>query len=67
MKFSEELTKTLMAKLTPEEYEQLKRETQGIVTKSKLLGKFGGAMSALKLGLIAAAGVLVYNGIKKKG
>lgn len=66
LKFSEELTKTLMAKLTPEEYEQLKRETQGIVTKSKLLGKFGGAMSALKWGLIAAAGILVYNGIKNK-
>lgn len=64
VKYSEELTKTLMAKLTQEEYAQLMEETQGIVTKSKLKAKFGGAMSVLKWGLLAAAGLVLYNSIK---
>lgn len=62
--YSEELTKTLMAKLTPEEYEQLKQETRGIVTKAKLNAKFGSALSFLKWGLLAAAGLVVYNKLK---
>lgn len=61
VKYSEELTKTLMQKLTKEEYDQLMRETQGIVTKSKLTAKFGGAMSVLKWGLIGAAGLVLYK------
>lgn len=66
VEFSEELTKTLMEKLTPEEYEQLKKETQGIVTKQKLLAQFSGAGSLLKWGLLAAAGLVVYKTIKNK-
>lgn len=66
VKYSEELTRALMAKLTPEEYEQLMRETQGIVTKSKLTAKFGGAMSILKWGLLAGAGYVLYNFFKDR-
>lgn len=64
VKYSEELTKALMAKLTPEEYSQLMNETKGIVTKSKLTAKFGGAMSVLKWGLLAAAGLVMYKFLK---
>lgn len=65
IKYSEELTKVLMERLTPEEYEQLMEETRGIVTKSNLKAKFGGALSALKWGLIAAAGYVLYKAFKK--
>jgi hypothetical protein len=66
VKYSEELTKVLMERLTPEEYEQLMEETQGIVTKSRLLSKFGGSFAVLKWGLLAAAGYVVYDYFKKK-
>lgn len=66
VQYSDELTQVLLKKLTPEEYEQLKRETQGIVTKSKLTAKFGGALSFLKLVLVAAAGLVIYKSIKTK-
>lgn len=66
VQYSDELTQVLLKKLTPEEYEQLKRETQGIVTKSKLTAKFGSAISFLKWGLVAAAGLVIYKSILKK-
>lgn len=66
IKYSEELTKTLMSKLTEEEYQQLLEETNGIVTRQKLLAQFGGFGSAFKWGLIAAAGVVIYKTIKNK-
>lgn len=65
VKYSDELTKTLMEKLTPEEYQQLMEETQGVVTKAKLNAKFGGALSILKWGLLAVAGYVVYDYFKK--
>lgn len=66
VKYSDELTKTLLNKLTPEEYEQLKRETNGIVTKTRLSSRFNGAFGLLKWLLIGAAGYVVYRGIKNK-
>lgn len=66
VQFSDELTKILLEKLTPEEYQQLKNETQGIVTKQKLFSKFSGAFSFLKWGLVVVAGVVVYKSIFKK-
>lgn len=66
VQYSDELTQVLLKKLTPEEYEQLKRETQGIVTKSKLTAKFGSALSLLKWVLVAAAGLVIYKSIKTK-
>lgn len=66
VKYSDELTKTLLNKLTPEEYAQLKSETEGIVTKTRLGSRFSGAMDFLKWGLIGVAGFLVYRTIKNK-
>ena len=65
VKYSDELTKTLMEKLTPEEYQQLMEETQGVVTKAKLNAKFGSALAGLKWGLVAIAGYIVYDYFKK--
>ena len=65
VKYSDELTKVLVSKLTPEEYQQLLEETRGIVTKSKITSKLGGAFSVLKFGLLVAAGFAVYQSIKK--
>lgn len=66
VKFSDELTRTLVAKLTPEEFEQLKQETNGIVTKQKILSSIGGGFAALKWILIAGAGIGAYYLINKK-
>lgn len=66
VKYSDELTKTLLNKLTPEEYEQLKRETNGIVTKTRLSSRFSGAFGLLKWGAVFAGGLLVYKYIKDK-
>lgn len=66
VKYSDELTKTLLNKLTPEEYEQLMRETNGIVTKTRLSSRFSGAFGLLKWLLIGAAGYVVYRSIKNK-
>lgn len=66
VKYSEELTKTLMQKLTPEEYQQLLSETQGIVTKSKLSAQFKGGLGVIKWGLIAVAGLALYKVFKNQ-
>lgn len=67
VQYSDELTKILMEKLTPEEYQQLMEETQGIVTKRKLIERLGGGMSVLKLVLIAAGAYLIYDYFKQDG
>lgn len=65
VKYSDELTKILQSKLTAEEYEQLKQETAGLITKSKLqqrLNSFGGTAKTL---LSVALGVgLAYGAYK---
>ena len=63
VKYSDELTKTLLAKLTPEEYEQLKQETAGMITRAKLFTKFNNwiwwaAGAAVLIGSIALARVM---------
>ena len=55
-----------MDKLTPEEYEQLKKETQGIVTKSRLVSRLSGWGDMAKFSLLALGGLLVYKLIKDK-
>lgn len=57
VKWSKELTAILAQKLTPEEYEQLKAETQGIVTRARIRQAIGSYWDALR---IAALGVGVY-------
>lgn len=64
VKYSDELTKILMDKLTDEEYQQLMQETQGIVTKSKLVSKLGSGLSWMKWVLLGAAGLALYNAFK---
>ena len=54
VKYSDELTAKLVAKLTPEEYEQLKRETAGMLTRESLKSRFSGGWTATKLLVIAA-------------
>lgn len=61
VKYSQELTKALTDKLTPEEYQQLLDETRGIVTKAKIKSSLGSYGSVLKWVAIAAAGVLAYR------
>lgn len=61
VKWSDELTKTLMAKLTPEEYEQLRNETAGIVTKSNLRAKLGSWGTMFKVAAMLLAGAFAYK------
>lgn len=65
VQFSNELTKTLTSKLTAAEYQQLKEETAGIVTKAKIYNRISGATSFIKYGLIAAGAFIGINYIRK--
>ena len=58
VKYSDELTKALASKLTPQEYEQLKQETAGMITKARLLERLGGFGSVAKY---AAIGLLIFG------
>lgn len=65
VKYSDKLTKTLMSKLTEEEYNQLMQETQGIVTKASLKARLGGMANLGKYLLYAAGAYLVYTVISQ--
>lgn len=65
VKWSKELTAILASKLTDEEYEQLKAETAGIVTKAKLKVMFGSMVNVAKYALVAGGVYLLYQTIKK--
>lgn len=60
VKFSDDLTKALLAKLTPEEYEQLMSETKGLVTQAALKERFG---SNLKWWLLAGGAIAILGGL----
>lgn len=64
VEFSKELNEILMAKLTPEEYAQLKNETAGIVTKARLRQLFVNYKNILIWAVIAFAGYSAYMMIK---
>lgn len=66
VRYSDELTAILMKRLTPEEYQQLLEETQGIVTKARLSAQVQGAMGIVKWGLFAAAGFVIYKAIRNR-
>lgn len=66
VRYSDELTAILMKRLTPEEYQQLLEETQGIVTKARLSAQVQGAMGIVKWGLFAVAGFVIYKAIKNR-
>ena len=54
VKFSDKLTKALVSKLTPEEYQQLLSETRGIVTKSSILSRLKGNYQWFAVAALAA-------------
>lgn len=60
VKFSDELTKTLLDKLSPEEYEQLRKETAGLITKAKLKSKLQAGGTLFKWVMLAVAGGFVF-------
>lgn len=64
VKFSKELTRTLTEKLTPEEYEQLKQETKGIVTRARINQALGSYGNVIKIAALAFAGYTLYKTIK---
>ena len=65
VKYSDELTKILTSKLTEEEYEQLKTETEGIVTKARIKASIGGATGLLKYGIVGAGiAAIIYTIVK---
>ena len=65
VKYSKELTKVLLSKLTDEEYQQLMEETRGMVTKAKLTSKFGSYGKVLAFVLAAVGGVLLYRRVRQ--
>ena len=63
VKFSDDLTRTLTEELTPEEYEQLMRETNGLVTRTKILSRLGGYGNVVKYALIGAGLYFIYKAV----
>ena len=62
VKYSKELTATLVSKLTPEEYQQLLDETKGIVTKSRIKTLLKGEGTMLLIGLgVAFVAYYIYK------
>ena len=65
VKFSDELTKKLLERLSPELYEQLLDETKGIVTKARLKQKLSGLGTFAKYALAICGGAAAYIFLKK--
>lgn len=65
VKFSKELTATLVNKLTEEEYQQLLQETKGLLTKSKIKGLIRGGSGVAKVALLIVGGWSIYQIIKQ--
>ena len=61
IKYSNDLTQTLLSKLTPEEYQQLMEETQGIVTRASIKARLGNSVGWVKWILIGLGGFMLYN------
>lgn len=66
VKYSKELTKILTSKLTEEEYQQLLRETKGIVTKSKIKQLVRTYSSWLSYAAIGLGAFAIYRIIKNR-
>lgn len=66
VKFSKELTATLVSKLTEEEYQQLLNETKGLLTKSKIKGLLRGSTGAAKTMLLVVGGYMIYKLIRQR-
>lgn len=59
VKYSRELTRTLQAKLTPQEWEQLRHETAGLISKNTILQKLNSFGSTISRTLLIAGGALL--------
>lgn len=66
VKFSKELTATLVNKLTEEEYQQLLNETKGLLTRSKIKGLLRGSTGVAKAALLAVGGYMIYKLIRQR-
>ena len=66
VKFSQDLTRSLVSKLTEEEYQQLLDETKGIVTKAKIKQALGSYWNMVKIAAFAVAGYFGYKFIKER-
>lgn len=66
VKFSKELTATLVSKLTEEEYQQLLNETKGLLTKSKIKSLVKGYSGAVKTVAFVAGATLLWMAIQKR-
>ena len=66
VKFSDELTKILQEKLTPEEYEQLRQETKGIVTKARIKQTLQTGSAVWLWAAAAIGGLYIYLKATKK-
>lgn len=66
LKYSKELTQTLVSKLTPEEYQQLLEETKGMLTKSKIKSLFSGGWGVLTWITAGVGAYVIYRIIKEK-
>lgn len=65
VKWSDELTRTLKNKLTDEEYAQLERETQGIITKVSIRERFKGGLNTLTIAALIVGAALVVRIFKE--
>ena len=61
VKYSDKLTKTLLSKLTQEEYNQLMAETKGIVTKASIRARLGSVWDIAKLAALAFGAYTLYQ------
>lgn len=59
VKYSRELTQTLQQKLTEEEYQQLLRETAGLLTKQRIMQQIGSIGSSAKNLLLLGLGLII--------
>lgn len=66
VKYSDKLTKTLLTKLTAEEYDQLMQETKGIVTKASIKARLGNTWDIAKIAILAFGVYTIYNLIMTK-
>ena len=64
VKFSQELTKSLVSKLTPEEYQQLLEETKGIVTKARIKASLGSYYGIIKYAAVGLGAWALYRAFK---
>lgn len=66
VKYSDELTAILANKLTPEEFNQLKNETAGIVTKTRLKSSLGTFSTLFNIAAWGFLGYAIYKFVSPK-